>query len=628
MSDSPLFDQAREAIILGHRGRAKDLLTQILSTEKNDPEYWLLMSSVVESSKERIYCLNAALKLDPDNTAARKGLILLGALPPDENIDPVLPIRRKWDVTLEEDELTGIAKFMANPVVRLFTFVTGGILVVGLILMGIYAAPGSLFRGPSTSLPSWTPTPTQTYTPTPLIRTPTPTPATAIPLWMLLEETYTPVPIYVNTPHPISEAYRSGMRAYDRGDYTSMLNFLIQANRNEPDSPDIQYYLGEAHRMLGDYEAALEAYEQALEINARFAPAYLGRAKVQPFLNKRVDIKNDLERAIEFDPSFGEAYIDLAQYMLIQEEETTVILELLDTAEEYLVNNPVFYILRAKAKLALDDVEGALQDAIIANELDITILESYLILAQAQLANDMPEEALEGLILYGRYEDENPLHWALLGLAFHEMEDHEAAFDSYSKALEIDPEHFETHLYRGQTYLARGEINQAINDLYIARQSNPESFDAQFHYAMALIADERIQESIPFLDNAERLTISDRQSAMVYYQRALAFISIGLANQAKDDFTLLILLPSGSAPRLWIVRANQYLATATPTPKPTDTPTASKTPTPTQTSTLTPSPTNTFTPTSTHTFTPTSTNTLTPTFTSTSTSTRTPTQIP
>jgi len=206
MSDLPIFDEARESIIQGQRGRAKDILTRLLNTQKDDPEVWLLMSSVVDSQKERIYCLQTVLKLDPDNASARQGLTLLGAIPPDESIEPVLPVRRKWDVTLEVEQLTGFAKIMANPVLRVLTFAFAGILVVGLVLVGIYASPGSLFRGPSTSVPSWTPTPTQTETPTPLVRTSTPTPATAIPLWMLLDATYTPVPAYVNTPHPLSES--------------------------------------------------------------------------------------------------------------------------------------------------------------------------------------------------------------------------------------------------------------------------------------------------------------------------------------------------------------------------------------------------------------------------------------
>ncbi|MFC1996675.1 tetratricopeptide repeat protein [Chloroflexota bacterium] len=624
MSDLPLIDQAREAILKGRRDRAKELLTRLLNTEKKDPEYWLLMSSVVDSHKERIYCLQTVLRLDPDNISARHGLTILGAMPPDESIEPALPVRRKWDVTLEEDELTGFAKIMANPVLRLMTFISAGILVVSLIMLGIYATPRSLFRGPATSLPSWTPTPTTTDTPTPLVRTPTPTPATAIPLWMLLDATYTPVPAYVNTPHPLSEAYRSGMRAFERGDYDATLEFLRQAIRNEPDSPDIIFHIGEAYRLKGEYAPALEAYEQALEYDQRFAPAYLGRARVQPFLNPRSDISNDLTRAIEYDPTFGEAYLELVNYLIIQGEDPKIILEWLDTGEDYLTLHPEYYLLRAKVLIALDDSEGALQDAVLANELDKTNLDSYLVLAQAYLANDMVKEALDDLTLYGRYEDENPKYWALLGWANHGVEDYETAFESFQTALELDPDLFEAHLYRGRTHLTLGETKEAINDFYIARQIDPNSFAAHFHYAMAMVNDDRPQDAITFYNLAENLALSDRQRSMVYYNRALVYISLALPNRAKDDFALLILLPKESVPRLWVVRANQFLATATPTLTPSTTPKPSRTPTSTPTRTITP------TLTSTSTFTPTSTptRTLTPTHTTTATPTPTPTHTP
>ena len=436
---------------------------------------------------------------------------------------------------------------------------------------------------------------------------------------MLLEETYTPVPAYVNTPHPISEAYRSAIHAYEKEDYESMLTFMLQAQRQLPDVPDTHFYVGEAHRLLGDPDLALVAYEQALEADPRFAPAHLGRARVRVAINPRTDVFSDLENAIEFDPAFGEAYLALANYLIQQNEDTEVILEILEQGEEVLVNSPEFYLLRAKVSLQLDDAESALEDAITANKLDITILDGYLVLAQAYLANVMPEEALAALEVYGRYDDESPLHWALLGWAYHETEEYDSALENLDKAIELDDELFEGYLYRGITHISVGDPKAAINDLYTARLLRPNSFEPNFYYAMALVADERLQQSLSFFDIAENLTISDRQLAMVYYHRALVYDSLGLPNRTKDDFSLLLLLPTGSAPRIWIIRATAYLATPTPTS------TASNTPTPTATYTLTPSPTRTFTPTATSTPTATFTVTPSPTSTSTATYTSTPT---
>src|SRR5512137_1239843 len=98
MSEDVMLQEAIEAIRQGQRARARDLLTRLLRTNQNNAEYWLWMSSVVETTKEQIYCLQTVLRIDPQNASARQGLILLGARPPEGEVTPVAPVRRKWNV--------------------------------------------------------------------------------------------------------------------------------------------------------------------------------------------------------------------------------------------------------------------------------------------------------------------------------------------------------------------------------------------------------------------------------------------------------------------------------------------------------------------------------------------------
>src|SRR5512141_555075 len=98
MAEDNLFQEAVEALRRGDKARAKERLTLLLKTEQTNPTYWVWMSAAVDSAKERIYCLQTALKLDPENASAKRGLILLGALPPDENTQP-FPLNhpRAWE---------------------------------------------------------------------------------------------------------------------------------------------------------------------------------------------------------------------------------------------------------------------------------------------------------------------------------------------------------------------------------------------------------------------------------------------------------------------------------------------------------------------------------------------------
>src|SRR5512135_723754 len=96
--ENTILHEAVEALRLGDRARARDLLTRMLKADQNNATYWLWLSSAVETQKERIYCLQSALRLDPQNAAAKRGLVLFGALPPDDSVQP-FPVNhpRVWE---------------------------------------------------------------------------------------------------------------------------------------------------------------------------------------------------------------------------------------------------------------------------------------------------------------------------------------------------------------------------------------------------------------------------------------------------------------------------------------------------------------------------------------------------
>ena len=211
---------------------------------------------------------------------------------------------------------TGLKAVWANPALRALAFAGLAIIVIGLIYAGIFGLGNR--RRVVAYIPTHTPGPSPTVTDTPtlipmtrvvVITTPTPTFIGPTPLWMLLDATYTPTPVYVNTPHPVNEAFRVGLRAFGQGNLITALQYIQQASKVDPKSADIQYYLGEIHRMQGEYEQALDDYANALELNANFAPAFLGRAQVNLALNKKADVSDDLKSAIEKDSKYGQAYL-------------------------------------------------------------------------------------------------------------------------------------------------------------------------------------------------------------------------------------------------------------------------------------------------------------------------------
>ncbi len=99
------------------------------------------MSSLVDTQKERVYCLESALRLDPMNTTAMRGLVLLGARNPQTGPLPLPLVHRKW-WSASDEELDGsrsrVAVVISHPAFKFVSFIGIGLIVVALILVGIY----------------------------------------------------------------------------------------------------------------------------------------------------------------------------------------------------------------------------------------------------------------------------------------------------------------------------------------------------------------------------------------------------------------------------------------------------------------------------------------------------------
>jgi tetratricopeptide (TPR) repeat protein len=625
MSEDVMLTEAIESIRQGKRGRARDLLTRLLRADQNNPVYWIWMSSVVETVREKIYCLTTALRLDPKNASARQGLVLLGALPPDEKILPQPPMRRKWEVPVQEVPApqTGWRGLWARPAVRLGVILLGSLLVIFLVLGGVFgigrqrrnqAIAFRATRTQGTPLP-YSPTPTfinarASQTPAPTSRRPTPTPAT-----IQLAETYTPTPLYVRTPHAVSEAFRAAESEYLKGRWQAALGFYQQAVQFDPQAPDIQYYVGESQYNLKNYRAALVAYEKALQIDDKFAPAHLGRARARLALDPQEDVSADIDLAIENDPDLGEAYLMKAAY-LIDRGEPEAALQAVQTAAEILPNSPLVYLYRAQAELALGDYKAALEDAQQAKDRDLTLLPAYRILGQAAMANQEYEIAQEALKTFLTYQGDDAAGWAAMGQlsarlfspaqAYLEFpadlkaKDLEAALDAFERADALDNKAPlpDVYFYRGLVYLAQGEGQKTVNDLLFARKLAPKSFPISLGLARALYIANRLVDARPQFDASLDLAKTDTERAAVYYWRAQVLEKLGNPPAARRDWEALLGLPEEALPAGWAETAAEHIATLN-TPTATATPTRSATPTVTPTLTKTPSPTATPAPTQT-----------------------------
>ncbi len=625
MTDEVMLNEAIEAIREGQRQRARDLLTRLLRTDQNNPTYWLWMSAVVDTTKERIFCLQTVLQFEPDNKAARLGLVMAGAIPPEEPSKIAPPMKRKWDVSIPRETAgANFRKYLSNPIVRL----------VGLILAVLMAGGGYLAWTSFSSRPSMVvmPTPTETplvyptFTATPTYigyQAPTATSTPAVisgsptPLWMLLEATYTATPLYVDTPHPRSEAYRTAQRAFLDGDWAKALDFFGQALTVEPEAADIQYYIGEAYRFSGQPQLAIQAYMRALAINGNFAPAYLGKAQANLMRDPEADVEKDLNKAISLDPTLAGAYLERAAFYITTSQEDKAQKDI-EAAGELLPNSPLPYLYKAQAALEAGDDAAALESAQKAYDLDRTLLPVYQVLGEAALQNNDFKTARQMLDIFLLYTPEDAASWLSLGRAYaglgssgkiyfggepeSDQADYEKALEAIDHAIQMDSRLSGIYIYRAQVYLALGKGQEAVNEFMDAKKVESEKintgkistlwFPINLGLGQALLQVDRPSEAYGTLNYAAGLAEDDIEKAAVFFWRAQAAEKLDKVKEAVKDWQALLELPEDIVPEEWLSMAATHLeslSTPTPTPKITLTPT--RTPRSTATGILTPSPT-------------------------------------
>lgn len=525
-NNDTIFQDAVNALRNGDKPRAKELLTLLLKTNQNNVTYWIWLSASVEAPKERIYCLQTALKLDPENSTAKRGLILLGALSPDETIQPFPMNRpRAWEEKLllahEKPKERGLRVFLKSPVMRLGSLAVIGIGMCAIIFFGlILPRIGTIQLAPTNTAG---PSPTFTATPTIFGATAIPTQVFVgpTPLSAFLNATYTPTALYVNTPRSVSSSdqFRIAMDAYEKGDWDVFIDNMLLLEPLEPDSPDIPYYIGEAYRFKDEPARAGSYYRAAIEIDPDFAPPYLGLARVGLMSNPDFKPEKLFQQAIDRDPNFGEIYLERALY-LIDRGDYGDSFEDLELAEQILPGSPEVYLAYANAYRGEGDSDKALEYAQKAYAADILNLPTYKLLGDLYLEREDYVNAAEALRLYTTYQSD-ATGLGKLGQAYFYLGEYENVVAAIDSGEEINRNGMKKYLvYRGLSHVELGNFKEAEGDLNTAVEEEPQSFEARLGYTKALYGVEKFGSAFLQAESLRSLAETDEEKALELYWRA------------------------------------------------------------------------------------------------------------
>ncbi|MBN2044325.1 MAG: tetratricopeptide repeat protein [Anaerolineales bacterium] len=591
MSDDRILQEAIEAIENGQRARARDLLTRILRKEPARTDCWLYMSAVVETTKERTFCLENALKYDPKNTTALQGLVMLGKLPPDENITLIRPEneRSREDIAIfepasEEDDAASRRKKKRRAGTQVIPTVLVSLIALALIWTGIFGNPFSSNSGglinvsgpveptstfaPLAAAARDTPTASPTNTPEPQMTLSDVTLPT--PLTIRVEEAYTPTPIYVDTPHPSNEAYSAAMSSFKYGNYEQALELFEQAREqmenNREGDLDVRYFIGLIYLDMGEYEDARREFELIIQDEPRFAPAYTAKSRAILAMRPDAIVAGDLYKAVNIDPRFIEGYLAVADYRLKRNEPVDVqaICEQLLKIEP---DHPRGLHYLAEAYLALGENELALETARRAFELDMTMQDHYYTLGRALIENGFNQEGYGYMELYTRNMEEIEDRFVLyyLGRAFQGFDDHIRAIQHFEASYAIRRDLYEMSYYWANSLIAVGEYKDAVDRAIVPIEQTPNWFEPYVTHAQALYYLEDYDDAKEAIEAGADLAKTDEQLAVLYYWRGLIYEDLGYPLIAKQNWQKLLELSPSVVPVEFLREAQNRLLPAIPT---------------------------------------------------------------
>jgi tetratricopeptide (TPR) repeat protein len=594
-----MFNEAVRAAKSGQRRRAKDLLTRLLKADQENINYWLWMSAVVDTEKEQIFCLQKALKIDPNSIAARRGLVVLGALKPEDSGLP--PAQLLEDVPVEVPELargSGVSGFLSRRRNREVLAIVGigSVALVMVVVLLLALVNPNLFRPRRVVVVVHTPTPSNTAPPT---ATPLPTdtpepcappaevnPATPLAAYLCLTQTPTPIPIA--TERTLSEDYRSMIVAYTNGEWNEVLERAERVTRDQTlvENARVYFYIAEAQRHQGLLAEALTNYRTAIAKDATFAPAHWGKARVEFTQKKQREALADLAAAIEADPSFVLSYLDRAAYSRTVVGDYTSAIADLEQARTAAPTNA--YVL---AHLALSYAESNVPDRAVeaaarALELDpgqelayyarglahqiqgqleladrdLTLSSGYLV-ERNRFAELFP--VLDALELYPVFSANVRYRYALVKAA---RGDDLAALSQLDQALSLYAEFPAAYLVRGQIHLraanyesASADFARAISQFQQSAASDPRLIEAYLGNGQALLALNQPDRALPNFQSTVQLDPNNfegllgvGQSLVLDEKAEAALPSFANAlNAAKDD---------GQRARVYYWRAQAFKA--------------------------------------------------------------------
>lgn len=165
--------------------------------------------------------------------------------------------------------------------------------------------------------------------------------------------------VRIEAARALSELPRQELSNGDRTALEEVLEELLRTERTNADRADAWLRIAVVELGSGHAPEAERALERALELDPRFTPAMVNLADLQRMLGKEENAEKLLRRAVELEPDSAEAWHALG-LSLVRSGRAKEAIELLGRAAKLRPDNPRFAYVHAVALADGGDLQGAI----------------------------------------------------------------------------------------------------------------------------------------------------------------------------------------------------------------------------------------------------------------------------
>jgi len=222
----------------------------------------------------------------------------------------------------------------------------------------------------------------------------------------------------------------------------------------------------------GDYDRAIEMFNEAIRLNPRDAVTFYNRANSYYNKNDYVRSIADDDEAIRLDPTFADAYNDRGDSYDNLGNPQRAIADY-DEAIRLNPSDADFYYNRGIANGHRREYDRAIADYGTALRLDPQMIDAYFNRGLLYGGKGDPDRAIADFNLALRFDPAMSDAYANRGLAYSAKNDLDRAIDDYTQSLRLDPSVAAVYANRGLAYSAKDDRARAVADYDTAVRLTP-----------------------------------------------------------------------------------------------------------------------------------------------------------